>query len=584
MKMAYNIFRVEKVKTMSSLGGLYAHHTRKQNVANADPDGPKPKYLWSGRQDLLSHVRHCLPKDNQGNIKLRKNGVIALDFVLTASPEFFMNASRDEKIKWAQEAKKWLEKEFGQCVQAVMHLDEKTPHIQGFIVPNNDWVPGSKISADRYFNPDSLIAYQDSLFAHMQQAGFKLERGLRGSTAVHTTNRQYQDSLNKAMLGVVAEDKQTLQTQVKALTNELQITRNEAAVYKAQAAQANYNNKINQLRSVDLQQLAIALGAVKQRERNLYKFDGVDIYITSEKFNSFKNEDWSGGGAIDFLVKVVGYKTAEAINYLEQKYSTATAQQQTVVKAVNNAKNVLATVKSTPPAPVPNNWHVVKNYLVNVRALSSELVDSIASSGKAYADKFFNFVMLNDGNGATLRSTKGKVYKQSRGQRDLTTISNTASNTSNEVYITESVIDSLSCLELFNCKQAISTAGTNAELAIKAIKQVLGAGLTPVMAYDSDEQGQKVVKNVLAQYAGLKVAKPDGKDFNQDLQAHKQQKAKEEHQAKLDAAAADAQERLKKTVAQASTEQVKAKLNTLTNQTSPPSSKLKLKTGLHSKP
>jgi hypothetical protein len=358
-------------------------------------------------------------------------------------------------------------------------------------------------------------------------------------------------------------------------------------VYKAQAAQANYNNKINELRSVDLQQLAIDLGAVKQREKNLYKFDGVDIYITSEKFNSFKNQEWSGGGAIDFLVKVAGYKTAEAINYLEQKYSTATAQQQTVVKAVNNAKNVLATVKSTPPTPVPNNWQAVKQYLVHTRALSSTLVDSIASSGKAYADKFFNFVMLNDNTGATLRSTKGKVYKQSRGQRDLTTISNTVSNTSNEVYITESVIDSLSCLELFNCKQAISTAGTNAELAIKAIKQVLASGLTPVLAYDSDEQGQKVVKDVLEQYPDLKVAKPDGKDFNQDLQAHKQQQAKEEHQKKLADAQADAQARLKKTVAQASTEQVKAKLNTLTNQniltnqTPLPSSN---ETGLPSKP
>jgi 5S rRNA maturation endonuclease (ribonuclease M5) len=581
MKMAYNIFRVEKVKTMSSLGGLYAHHTRKQNVANANPDGPKPKYLWSGRQDLLAHTKQCLPE------KLRKNGVIAMDFVLTASPEFFAESTKEQKREWVLQSKKWLEKEFGQCVQAVLHQDEKTLHIQGFIVPNNDWTPGAKISADRYFNPDSLIAYQDSLFEHMNQAGFKLDRGLKGSTAVHTTNRQYQDSLNKAMAGEVADDKQTLQTQVKALTNELQITRNEAAVYKAQAAQANYNNKINELRSVDLQQLAIDLGAVKQREKNLYKFDGVDIYITSEKFNSFKNQEWSGGGAIDFLVKVAGYKTAEAINYLEQKYSTATAQQQTVVKAVNNAKNVLATVKSTPPTPVPNNWQAVKQYLVHTRALSSTLVDSIASSGKAYADKFFNFVMLNDNTGATLRSTKGKVYKQSRGQRDLTTISNTVSNTSNEVYITESVIDSLSCLELFNCKQAISTAGTNAELAIKAIKQVLASGLTPVLAYDSDEQGQKVVKDVLEQYPDLKVAKPDGKDFNQDLQAHKQQQAKEEHQKKLADAQADAQARLKKTVAQASTEQVKAKLNTLTNQniltnqTPLPSSN---ETGLPSKP
>jgi hypothetical protein len=363
----------------------------------------------------------------------------------------------------------------------------------------------------------------------------------------------------------------------------LQITRNEAAVYKAQAAQANYNNKINELRSVDLQQLAIALGAVKQREKNLYKFDGVDIYITPEKFNSFKNQEWAGGGAIDFLVKVAGYKTAEAINYLEQKYSTATAQQQTVVKAVNNAKNVLATVKSTPPAPVTNNWQVVKQYLVNTRALSSELVDSIAMTGKAYADKFFNFVMLNDGNGATLRSTKGKVYKQSRGNRDLTTISNTASNTSNEVYITESVIDSLSCLELFNCKQAISTAGANAELAIKAIKQVLASGLTPIIAYDSDDQGQKVVKDVLAQYPDLKVkvAKSKGKDWNEDLQAHKQQKVKEEHQKKLAEAQAEAQERLKKTVAQKSKEQVQAKLNDLTHNNSSPSSN---ETGLHSKP
>ena len=52
------------------------------------------------------------------------------EFIISASPEFFDGLSDEKVAIWAEHQLKFMKKEFGDNLQvAVLHLDEKTPHL-----------------------------------------------------------------------------------------------------------------------------------------------------------------------------------------------------------------------------------------------------------------------------------------------------------------------------------------------------------------------------------------------------------------------------------------------------------------------
>ena len=62
--------------------------------------------------------------------KERKNSVLAQEFIISASPEFFDGLSDEKVAIWAEHQLKFMKNEFGDNLQvAVLHLDEKTPHL-----------------------------------------------------------------------------------------------------------------------------------------------------------------------------------------------------------------------------------------------------------------------------------------------------------------------------------------------------------------------------------------------------------------------------------------------------------------------
>ena len=56
--------------------------------------------------------------------------MLAQEFVVSASPEFFEGLTPDQVGLWADHQLKFMKNEFGDNLQiAVLHLDEKTPHL-----------------------------------------------------------------------------------------------------------------------------------------------------------------------------------------------------------------------------------------------------------------------------------------------------------------------------------------------------------------------------------------------------------------------------------------------------------------------
>jgi hypothetical protein len=115
---------------------------------------------------------------------------------------------------WCTDSIDWLKETFGKdnLVSAVLHMDEKTPHIHATVVPvvtgerrkANAAKPNGNGSKKKYRkkNPDAarlcaddvmardrLKHYQDSYAKRMQKYG--LERGVEGSEAKHINTQQY---------------------------------------------------------------------------------------------------------------------------------------------------------------------------------------------------------------------------------------------------------------------------------------------------------------------------------------------------------------------------------------------------------
>lgn len=88
----YAIFRVgeKKYKTIGSIEGYQRHMEREQETPNANPNISNVRLIGSNfiMQDVKEYIE---------GIKLRKNGVIARDLLLTASPKFFENLSIKDK-------------------------------------------------------------------------------------------------------------------------------------------------------------------------------------------------------------------------------------------------------------------------------------------------------------------------------------------------------------------------------------------------------------------------------------------------------------------------------------------------------
>jgi Plasmid recombination enzyme len=141
--MTYAICRIQKLKS-SNLQASHQHATRQRFTPNADPDKANICLLGDTNQELETVVRERI-----GSQTIRKNAVMAVQILLSASPEFFRP---DDKSEWGYyEAHKleafqtvavdWLQESYGnRIVRADLHLDEGTPHIHAFLYP---WTRGA---------------------------------------------------------------------------------------------------------------------------------------------------------------------------------------------------------------------------------------------------------------------------------------------------------------------------------------------------------------------------------------------------------------------------------------------------------
>jgi len=127
------------LKTWAAVRAAQIHNSREKPIAHGASD-IGPRHIIGGR-NLVEDIKAALRHHGIDPAKLRKNGVIAYEAVLTASPTYFQNLAPEERgvkfRRWYDEQKRFVLAKYGEhrVVSMVLHLDEQTPHIHVVILP-----------------------------------------------------------------------------------------------------------------------------------------------------------------------------------------------------------------------------------------------------------------------------------------------------------------------------------------------------------------------------------------------------------------------------------------------------------------
>lgn len=187
------VFRIGKLKSWGEIGAALAHNMRTRPTPNAGAGGfVELVPLAAAPADAV--------RAKIGEQKIRSNAVLAVEVVISASPEYFRpdcperaGYSDSERLAaWREAMEPWIKATFPHAVSVVLHLDEATPHYQIIDVPIDD--KGKLNCRGIYGGKETLQAWQDRAAEPVAQLG--IQRGVSGSVATNERVKKFYAAVN----------------------------------------------------------------------------------------------------------------------------------------------------------------------------------------------------------------------------------------------------------------------------------------------------------------------------------------------------------------------------------------------------
>ncbi|WP_302779331.1 MobV family relaxase [Anaerotruncus colihominis] len=177
-KAQHAILRFAKHKA-GPAGALEAHHerTKEQYASNPDIDTSRSRDNFHIIRPEQKYRREIDSRIKAAGCRTRKDSTMFVDTLITASPEFFTSRSKKEIQAYFTEAVAFMEQKVGRgnIFSAVVHMDEKTPHLHLCFTPITE---DGRLSAKEILgNRAQLSKWQDEFHAHMKKAFPVLKRG-----------------------------------------------------------------------------------------------------------------------------------------------------------------------------------------------------------------------------------------------------------------------------------------------------------------------------------------------------------------------------------------------------------------------
>ena len=306
----FAIHRVEKCKKTAVFGlqieanRTQADHEKGRNFDKSDID-------WE-RTKLNQHFKglHCENWSEGIAQELKKagiekapksNAVVLLDGLYTASPEWFEGKSKAEIIDFFKDCLKFHIQHYGKPLNAVIHWDEKSPHLAVASVPIIEAEQGAKLCAKEIMGGRAdYRARQDQFFEQVAKSrGF--ERGERSDPKhkkKHLSVQDYKKQQNEAQISAQERVLEKNRAEYQAIQKNLSESRVE--LDKAQEKLFAIEEKV-QVKTSQWKELTKRINEALENQQNpLYddyvkrflqfmgdKFvtDGRKVMTLSEAFN-----------------------------------------------------------------------------------------------------------------------------------------------------------------------------------------------------------------------------------------------------------------------------------------------------------
>lgn len=550
--MAHAIARIAKLKA-GNINASELHVNRERSTPNADEKVANIRFIGEGDLRKLDDIVY----QRIGDQTIRKNAVLCVEMLLTASPEYFRPNEpskagyyQPEKLEdWQQAVKGWLDDKYGdRIVRAELHLDESTPHIHAYFVPLDE---RGKLNCFGIFGGrQKLSQFQDSYASAMSPLG--LERGIKGSRARHTKIKEYYAAVNHSPNAALddktihqqladrtraikeakqasltakslSKENQKLQQRLKQAENKIKLQNGELKSWKKR-----YQDIANEVQELPLNQVALELGLSSDpKDKHKWNHEEHTINITGSKFYDWKQME-GGRGAVDLVMHINEYDFKQSVVWLSDRFG----EEETIEAVTFKAREIInnePVSEFIPPAVEESNWSGVKAYLTGHRKLPSGLIDKLHEQGLIYADGKQNAVFVRRAlnqqkkiTGANLRGTaeennKGLAKGTKRtdgwfyfeqGEQSIDSIK--------RVVLVESPIDamSLAVMERTDSQKTLylSTDGAG-QLPLEFLREVKEVEI----AYDNDQVGEEMVQKIKSQLPDAVRKLPLAKDWNEDL-------------------------------------------------------------------
>ena len=223
MKAQYAILRFAKYKG-PEIGHIEAHNEREKEKYASNPD------VDTARSHLNFHLvmserKYRAEAEKQiaaAGCRTRSDSVRVVEALVTASPEFFNGKKRSEVRAYFTEALEFIKQNQNPdtIISAVVHMDEKTPHMHLCFVPLTE---DKRLSAKEIVgNKKKLTWWQDEFWKHMVKKYPDLERGESASETgrTHIPPRLFKEAVHlnrmKDQIMAILNDSNPFNKKVKA--------------------------------------------------------------------------------------------------------------------------------------------------------------------------------------------------------------------------------------------------------------------------------------------------------------------------------------------------------------------------------
>ena len=235
--MSYTVLHLEKAKGNDS--AMSAHIERTIHPKNADASRShlnKELIIYpESVKNRTSAIQYRLDNAHLKR-KIGTNQVRAIRVLLSGTHEVMKTIEENKQLNnWCNDNLNWIKETFGEenLVSAVLHMDEKTPHIHATIIPivtgerrkANDSqtykkknLNDNRLCADDIMARNKLKHYQNTYA--MAMAKYGLRRGIEGSEAKHISTTEYYRNLH-LQNQQLEQEKNNKQSELKSIEKNI---------------------------------------------------------------------------------------------------------------------------------------------------------------------------------------------------------------------------------------------------------------------------------------------------------------------------------------------------------------------------